>query len=213
VLQRIPIFERTKEGDQERIKCLGILLVKQVSCSPLLNSQAAVVDGPQCVLLDPEDATPVRSIPLNKIPIVPYDEPLLGLLDRFQEGRSHMALVSRIPRQQEPNLQKVNEDAKEHKEAKESLTRRFLNKMHLGDSDSEDDDASTTVGGDLEKGEKGKWAKKDAGRFGNNLEQVMPADAVLDKDGAERFLKSLEGNPLGIITLEDVLEGTAIPEL
>ncbi|KZO98901.1 DUF21-domain-containing protein [Calocera viscosa TUFC12733] len=182
---RIPIFERTHEADQERIKCLGILLVKQ------------------CVLLDPEDATPVRSIPLNKIPVVPFDEPLLGLLDRFQEGRSHMALVSRIPKQQEPNLNKVNEDSKSHKEAKESLTRRFLNKMHIGDSDSDEEEEDGSTVNDIEMA---KPSKKDAGRFGSNLEQAMPADAVLDKDGAERFLKSLEGNPLGIITLEDVLE-------
>ncbi|KZT57729.1 DUF21-domain-containing protein [Calocera cornea HHB12733] len=186
---RIPVFEKAKEGDLERIKCLGILLVKQ------------------CVLLDPEDATPVRSIPLNKIPIVPFDEPLLGLLDRFQEGRSHMALVSRIPRQQEPNLTKVNEDSKSHKEAKESLTRRFMNKMHMGDTDSEEEDDST-ANNDVEKG-KPAPKKEGAARFGigNNLEQAMPADAVLDRDGAERFLKSLEGNPLGVITLEDVLEG------
>ncbi|EJU04262.1 DUF21-domain-containing protein [Dacryopinax primogenitus] len=184
---RIPIFETNKEEGQERIKCLGILLVKQ------------------CVLLDPEDATPVRSIPLNKIPIVSFDEPLLGILDRFQEGRSHIALVSRIPRQQEPQLQKVNGDVKEHKQAKESLTRRFLNKIHLGDSDSEEDES--TAAGDMEKGGSTSGKKDAAGsRFSNNLEQVMPADAVLDKDGAERFLQTLEGNPLGIITLEDVLE-------
>jgi metal transporter CNNM len=82
-------------------KIIGILLVKQ------------------CVLLDPKgvfffflahiflvfrsliwglalDATPLRKIPLNKVPFVPNNEPLLGILDRFQEGRSHMAIVSRF---------------------------------------------------------------------------------------------------------------------
>ncbi len=41
------------------------------------------------------DATPVRKIPLNKVPFVPNNEPLLGILDKFQEGRSHIAIVSR----------------------------------------------------------------------------------------------------------------------
>lgn len=41
------------------------------------------------------DATPLRKIPLNKVPFVPNNEPLLGMLDKFQEGRSHMAIVSR----------------------------------------------------------------------------------------------------------------------
>jgi metal transporter CNNM len=42
------------------------------------------------------DATPLRNIPLNKVPFVPNNEPLLGILDKFQEGTSHMAIVSRF---------------------------------------------------------------------------------------------------------------------
>lgn len=44
---------------------------------------------------------------------------------------------------------------------------------------------------------------------GLGLEQSMPADAVLAKKGAEEFLQSFDPGvaPLGIITLEDVLEG------
>lgn len=42
------------------------------------------------------DATPIRNMSLNKVPFVPNNEPLLGILDRFQEGRSHMAIVSRF---------------------------------------------------------------------------------------------------------------------
>ena len=85
--------ERTRRVN----KILGILLVKN------------------CLLLDPKgtkafihtrllgseigayvDATPLRKIPLNKVPFVPNNEPLLGILDKFQEGRSHMAIVSRF---------------------------------------------------------------------------------------------------------------------
>ncbi|KAG6821730.1 hypothetical protein H0H92_001175, partial [Tricholoma furcatifolium] len=42
----------------------------------------------------------------------------------------------------------------------------------------------------------------------SNLEQNMPADAVLNKEGAEEFLRNFDPAimPLGIITLEDVLE-------
>jgi metal transporter CNNM len=78
-------------------KIVGVLLVKH------------------CVLLDPRgklrpfeccnkftgcrksmtDATPLRKIQLNKVPFVPNNEPLLGMLDKFQEGRSHIAVVSR----------------------------------------------------------------------------------------------------------------------
>ena len=48
----------------------------------------------QCVLLDPEDAVPVSEMLINALPTVPWDEPLLNVLNVFQEGRSHMAIVS-----------------------------------------------------------------------------------------------------------------------
>lgn len=38
------------------------------------------------------------------------------------------------------------------------------------------------------------------------LEQSVPADAQLSNDAVENFFDGLEGAPLGIITLEDVLE-------
>jgi metal transporter CNNM len=59
-----------------RKKIVGTLLVKS------------------CVLLDPEDAVPVSSMVINALPTVPADEPLLNVLNAFQEGRSHMAIVS-----------------------------------------------------------------------------------------------------------------------
>ncbi|PWN38137.1 DUF21-domain-containing protein, partial [Meira miltonrushii] len=59
-----------------RKKVIGTLLVKS------------------CVLLDPEDAVPVSSMIINALPTVPGDEPLLNVLNVFQEGRSHMAIVS-----------------------------------------------------------------------------------------------------------------------
>ena len=43
-------------------------------------------------------------------------------------------------------------------------------------------------------------------------EQSMPADAVLTKEGVDEFLQSVDPAvmPLGIITLEDVLEGQSL---
>ena len=46
---------------------------------------------------------------------------------------------------------------------------------------------------------------------GTGLEQNMPADALLTKKDAKGFLQGIDHAvmPLGIITLEDVLEGEA----
>lgn len=56
---------------------------------------------------------------------MPNNEPLLGILDRFQEGRSHMAIVSRFSVEQAVSVKKA---------VKRGLTRRLLDKVGMGDS-------------------------------------------------------------------------------
>jgi metal transporter CNNM len=78
---------------------------------------------------------------------------------------------------------------------------------------------SETKPGDLEMGIVNQKQTKNRNSFqlprvlGPGLEQSMPADAVLAKEGAEELLQSLDPAvaPLGIITLEDVLEGVSYP--
>ncbi|KAK7059117.1 hypothetical protein VNI00_001742 [Paramarasmius palmivorus] len=253
---RVPVYEEIDipvplqaDGTRTRRvkKILGILLVKH------------------CVLLDPNDSVPLRNIPLNKVPSVPQNEPLLGILDKFQEGRSHMAIVSRISREKAASVKKV---------VKQSLTQRLRQRVGMGDSESSssdssdsdeerekpkhstktrrgrrkvkdieegegvedgeatlkevalDKDASASSGGvDMDsvatklnrsrpdskssmEGSKNHRASFQLPRVSGGLEQSMPADAVLAKEGAEEFLQGIDPavDPLGIITLEDVLE-------
>lgn len=58
----------------------------------------------------------------------------------------------------------------------------------------------------------GKEKKSRISLSATALEQSMPADAVLTKEGAEDFLQVIDPAimPLGIITLEDVLEGMRV---
>ncbi|KXN84678.1 hypothetical protein AN958_12056 [Leucoagaricus sp. SymC.cos] len=287
---RVPVYEEVEVpiaavplGSVKRI--IGVLLVKH------------------CVLLDPRDATPLRKIPLNKVPFIPNNEPLLGMLDKFQEGRSHMAIVSRYSVDKAQSVKKA---------VKRGLTQRLRARVGMGDTDSStsssdsssdsglsglsyakrwagrkkqkrrrrimsnfrkdhDVEASTintshgtedgaTIAGDSEtlkrvrtrdgsksarrrskrKSSKDDKSTKDeaivedeggntngngkkkaafqlsalskqaagAVMTGSLLEQSMPADAVLAKEGADEFLQSIDPAvmPLGIITLEDVLE-------
>ncbi|THH02246.1 hypothetical protein EW145_g6773 [Phellinidium pouzarii] len=228
-------------------KIIGILLVKQ------------------CVLLDPEDAVPVRKMRLNKVPFVPQNEPLLGILDRFQEGRSHLAIVSRLSVARAQSVKKA---------VRKGLTHRLLGALQgdssssdsSSDDNSDDEDSKTAAGSDrreksiigdnatageegekeketgivkfadeenkpskrvrdkkrirfrrgsqhsdLEKGDEQAEAKREKDKsWKTALEQRMPADAVLSRANAEEYLASQAIDPaimpLGIITLEDVLE-------
>ncbi|KAJ2000515.1 hypothetical protein GGI04_004119 [Coemansia thaxteri] len=66
---RVPVF------DGERTDIVGVLLVKSL------------------ILLDPDDAVPVRDAKIASIPLVTPDVSLYDILNAFQEGGSHMAVV------------------------------------------------------------------------------------------------------------------------
>lgn len=51
----------------------------------------------QLIKYDPEDAEPVSSFQISNLPETGPDTSCLDILNFFQEGRSHMALVSNDP--------------------------------------------------------------------------------------------------------------------
>eukprot|EP00992_Anisonema_acinus_P005877 TRINITY_DN1927_c0_g1_i1.p2 TRINITY_DN1927_c0_g1~~TRINITY_DN1927_c0_g1_i1.p2 ORF type:complete len:139 (-),score=50.05 TRINITY_DN1927_c0_g1_i1:80-496(-) len=46
------------------------------------------------IMLNPDDPVPVRDIPIRKVPFVPANTPLYDMLNLFQCGKSHMAVVT-----------------------------------------------------------------------------------------------------------------------
>ncbi|WFD27056.1 hypothetical protein MNAN1_002052 [Malassezia nana] len=145
----------------------------------------------QCVLLDPDDAVPVSEMVINALPTVPWDEPLLNVLNVFQEGRSHMAIVSPHsvmdtkptvpPKAQIPATLHASVDLEEQppSEPKTKTVRglhRLFYRMRGGkDSDFDDPDHPMSASANL------------------------PMSTIVEQDAAPNA-------PLGIITLEDVLE-------
>lgn len=203
-------------------KILGILLVKQcvlLDPSGTLSSiffRYPLISWVLSKYLSTLDSIPLRQMPLNKVPQVPGNESLLNLLDRFQEGRSHMAIVSRFSVEKAKSVKKA---------VKRGLTQRFKQKVGMGDSssdsetDSEDEHEarnsvhSNSNASDPEKevkssprrgrskkkqekkekedielgtvsGGKGPVKNMMSGFQMTTLEQAMPADAVLAKEGA-----------------------------
>ncbi|KAJ3519637.1 hypothetical protein NM688_g9272 [Phlebia brevispora] len=130
-------------------KIIGILLVKQ------------------CVLLDPKGLFIFTAIPLNEVPYVPNNEPLLGMLDKFQGGRSHMAIVSRFSMEQAVSVKKA---------VKRGLTRRLLNKVGMGDSDS----SSSSSESDCEESEHAQRKRKVRMR-----RKPLSRKSTMESDNAE----------------------------
>lgn len=224
-----------------RKKILGTLLVKQ------------------CVLLDPEDAVPVSSMVINALPSVPGDEPLLNVLNAFQEGRSHMAIVTPRPRRtfNESILDlgvKSNKQGGVHwSDAPISASaapridglgdideERNIEGAHETSSSATSDSTSSDHTKDSKRTRSHRWRTRFH-LFSSDkpsLEQNVPSDATLPektaqqlafsghlKDGvAEESLSRMtsrisatheesDDQPIGIITLEDVLEELLCEEI
>ncbi|GFZ49868.1 Protein MAM3 [Saitozyma sp. JCM 24511] len=255
---RIPVYQMVEVPDIDfstaTIGPTKTKLVKKILGSLLVKS---------CVLLDPEDATPLATIPINAMPSVPFDEPLTNMLNVFQEGRSHMAIVSRRPRR----IENDPEDAESVMTAAAGgLRQRFMRKVaeisHGGKSSSSGSESGTDgsdADTDVERGEKDHDKNKDKDKKKRRkdrrkssikseggpsssqtsptstvgptpaetykaqteqkkksaiaqaakltqLEQTVPSDAQMPPEMVDKFFEGLEGAPLGIITLEDVLE-------
>jgi metal transporter CNNM len=80
------------------------------------------------------DATPLRNLPLHKVNCVPNNMSLLAILDRFQDGRSHMVIVSRRSEAKAASIKH---------QVKKGLTERLKERVGMGDSsDSESDSDS-----------------------------------------------------------------------
>lgn len=103
------------------------------------------------------DATPLRNITLNPIPCVPKDEPLLRILDKFQEGHSHMAIVSRFSNEKAESVRR---------EVKKGLTQRLKDRVGMGDSGSDASSSSSSSSGDSDSDSDADHETADGARHG-----------------------------------------------
>ncbi|SNX84400.1 related to MAM3 - protein required for normal mitochondrial morphology [Melanopsichium pennsylvanicum] len=172
----------------KRKKIIGALLVKQ------------------CVLLDPEDETLVRDMVINALPTVPADEPLLNLLNVFQEGRSHLAIVSSRTRRSSPGsfveLGSGNDPRKTQNMARSGTAARIETLGNIDEEKQLDDSAikrSSFWSRHLRRHHR-DHAKSDS--------HDLPPEALEDDvdAGAVATEMAQRDVPIGIITLEDVLE-------
>ena len=190
-----PIDKASSSSKRLRRKIIGVLLTKQL------------------ILLDPEDAVPLRDIPMSSLPKVSEDLPLLQILNTFQEGRSHIAAVHRSPNRKasfpprlatiqsrssltETDLERGDsakvEEVAEHaeKEEEEGGAAGFFHKIFRKRSHSSSSGSSST------KGKSDSSDKK--GPLGSAI-NASETGLIYDESITEEPC-------VGIITLEDVIE-------
>lgn len=161
--EKTETLEKTKKFK----KIIGVLLVKNL------------------IMLDPDDNIPVRQVAINTLPSVKEWMPLFDILNTFQEGRSHMAVV--LPSERPPGRRtQAEEDAEEEEGSNKSESpRHSRSRTNSHSSNTATENPSSAL--QLEA-----------------IEEMVSEDMFVDPE--ELIEKGLNFEPLGIITLEDVLE-------
>ncbi|XXG45625.1 hypothetical protein AAC387_Pa02g0664 [Persea americana] len=141
--------------------------------------------------IDPNDAVPLRKMSIRKIPRVSDNIPLYDILNEFQKGHSHIAVVVRDTNERKDTLKK-NKEVKHH-ETK-------LNTKQRGKPE-------TTLKQGLQK---------DADQQLSNRSSAAPSLKKRQKRSESDCILDVEHSPIpefpsnevviGVITMEDVIE-------
>ncbi|PKU86102.1 DUF21 domain-containing protein At2g14520 [Dendrobium catenatum] len=175
----------------------GMIMEKGHSRVPVYYNQPSNIVGLLLVKdllnINPADEVPVRSVTIRKIPRVKEDMPLYDILNEFQKGYSHMAVVVKLksPNEQpEGNIDNdVRVDIDTDKAKLEKKMTPKLPPLHKWKS-------CPSGAGSFNKGSMRGSTKK---RLRDNLADVLHING-------EPLLELNEDEAIGIITMEDVIE-------
>ncbi|WRX17931.1 CNNM [Theobroma cacao] len=197
-------------------KTMGIIISKGHSRVPIYSGSPANIIGlilvKNLIKCRPEDETPIRDLTIRSIPRVHDCFPLYDILNQFQEGHSHMAVVvkcksdyinevaesakakSSIPER------KIHSKSKKRKtEAKGIGQHQYCRNEQLSIPSSSPSANSTII--DIQ-------SPTLSMEVGSKLRPQMKKreQATLSNRDLESFPINLDEEVLGIITLEDVME-------
>ncbi|XP_016647978.1 PREDICTED: DUF21 domain-containing protein At1g47330 isoform X2 [Prunus mume] len=176
---RVPVYA----GNPKNI--IGLVLVKNL------------------LMIDPEDAVTLRKMMIRRIPRVSEDIPLYDILNEFQKGHSHIAVVYK-------DLNGRKEALKNGKEGETSVFKDDC-KMQGGQSEA-------SLKKDGKVGSNNAQIATDNGDGGQQNKKIPPATPAFKKRhrGCSHCILDIENTPIpvfpdneevvGVITMEDVIE-------
>ncbi|CAN1272278.1 DUF21 domain-containing protein At2g14520 [Linum perenne] len=179
---------------------MNLILEKGHSRVPVYYEQPTNIIGlvlvKNLLTIHPEDATPVKNVTVRRIPRVQENLPLYDILNEFQKGHSHMAVV----------LRKCNKtEDRQTPDASSADRRRKTYEVAVKEVRVEIDGEKSLKGNKSFK----KW-KSFPNRTNSNTRSrkwIKDVDSdVLEIDGNPLPTLSEEEEAIGIITMEDVIE-------
>ncbi|KAH9617809.1 hypothetical protein KSS87_011482 [Heliosperma pusillum] len=162
---RVPVYSGTPKN------IIGLLLVKTL------------------LTVRPETETPVSAVTIRKVPRVPADMPLYDILNEFQKGHSHMAVV--VKAKSKSTILLPSSDVKETGHRKSTDVNSDLSTPLLPKQNKKSESVV-----DIEKISRQSNTENQT----TLLQQGVPTSMLYSPDEIE------EGEVVGIITLEDVFE-------
>ncbi|CAK7338733.1 unnamed protein product [Dovyalis caffra] len=202
---RIPVYS----GSPNNV--IGLILVRNSRFGIDLAQSLAVKS---LIFCHPEDETPIKSMPIRRIPRVTEDFALYSILNQFQKGHSHMAVVVK---RKEDLKSTVNHAVFKHSKLeivthpnpKTTQAERKANIDDRGISSPfyqiEYSDISTNAS-PLYSNNKDYQSPKQNKDLNTSRKSWEKREKNISYEDLESLRNDLEEEVIGIITMEDVLE-------
>ncbi|KAM0895373.1 hypothetical protein ACQ4PT_023883 [Festuca glaucescens] len=170
---------------------VGMIMSKGHSRIPIYSGRPSNIIGlilvKNLLTCRPEDEVPTRHVTIRKIPRVADDLPLYDILNEFQKGHSHMAVVVKRTKEAGASAEKNNGVPSDYK----------INHVHADDLSPSDLNMHGSRRNNTEKYGDGRPYSKKIERKRNN---------ILDFNTDPLPCYSMDEEAVGIITMEDVME-------
>ncbi|KAF5468476.1 hypothetical protein F2P56_012623 [Juglans regia] len=189
---RVPVYA----GSQKNI--IGLVLVKNL------------------LTVDPDDAVPLRTMIIRKIPRVSEEMPLYDILNEFQKGHSHIAVVYKDLNEKKDTAKKVK--GAEQLEFKDSCRKyRGKSEVPLGKDNLDVGPTSATQSLGTESKSQDSRTGVTKNDRGQQIEKTPLSTAYKKRHrGCSYCILDIENVPIpefpsneevvGVITMEDVIE-------
>ncbi|KAK9143851.1 hypothetical protein Syun_013251 [Stephania yunnanensis] len=183
---------------------MGLIMTQGHSRVPIYSGSPSNIIGlilvKNLIVFRPEDETPIQNLTIRNIPRVNDCSPLYQILNEFQEGNSHMAVVVKCAKDVKTtpinNVKSKTPMSKMKMHRKESKSRKKGTKSQLIQSGVVEPPGAV-VGNLKEEHNMLEMVKKLVQGGGNN---------VIDTGSDYQASYSADEEVIGIITMEDVIE-------
>ncbi|KAH1082879.1 hypothetical protein J1N35_022640 [Gossypium stocksii] len=189
-------------------KTMGLIISKGHSRVPIFSGSPTNIIGlilvKNLIMCRPGDETPIRNLTIRSIPRVHDRLPLYDILNLFQEGHSHMAVVVKCKSDTDDTAETAK--SKSHSNFRRIKTKvKGIDQHHQYDGNEELSIPSSPPSANSTIIDIRSPAKNM--ELGSKIRQRMKKweQATLSNEDLESF-SCLDEEVLGIITLEDVME-------